>query len=205
MGLKLQTPIATARGILQDPDGVRYSDADLLVYANDALDVLVEVQPQWFERRQTLLATPSSVAQELSEVTLGHAVRAVTDVVYSYDITGSGAVSEADPAVLDAFSPGWRNDSTIAGRAIHWLRDRTDPRKFGVYPMAHALLSTFDVVYVMVPPEYTAAQDTGLPIHLSDAVSDYIVHRAESRDDEHINSNRAAQFLQSFASKIKGQ
>ena len=48
MGLQLATPVATARTILNDADAVRYSAADLLQYANDALDQIAGLIPQLF-------------------------------------------------------------------------------------------------------------------------------------------------------------
>jgi hypothetical protein len=48
-GLLLSAPIATARGILGDTTATyRYSDADLLQYANDAIDVAVTLKPSLF-------------------------------------------------------------------------------------------------------------------------------------------------------------
>jgi hypothetical protein len=72
-----------------------------------------------------------------------------------------------------------------------------------VYPPAPAD-QIVEVLYVRIPSEYAIDADTGLPAIYGDAITDYIVYRAESRDDEHVNSNRAAQFLASFVQKVKG-
>lgn len=42
------TIITQARALLQDVDATRYSDADLLVYANDALKMIRRIRPDVF-------------------------------------------------------------------------------------------------------------------------------------------------------------
>jgi hypothetical protein len=193
-GLTLATPIATARGILNDPDAVHYSAADLLQYANDCLDVLVTLLPQLFyeESEHTCAAGAEQALSFDSALQLVDVPR----------IKNGGVVLPGDRAALDAFDPAWR--SGTPGDAVNWMRvNDDDPLRFLVYPPASdgQILNT---KIVSIPAEYTISQDTGLPMVLADAITDYIVHRAESRDDEHINSNRAAQFQASFVAKVKG-
>lgn len=192
--LTLSASIATARGILNDPSAVRYTAADLLGYANDALDQIVGMLPQLFHTDGTLACIAGSVEQELPLAT-GISLVRVNNVV------GGNAVNPADRNMLDAYHPGWRNDT--AGAAVNWMPVDNAPRKFLVYPKAPPA-QTLDITYVAVPGEYTATDNTGLPTVLSDAIADYVVYRAESRDDEHVNSNRAAQFMASFVAKVRG-
>lgn len=194
MGLQLTTPVSSARTILNDTDSVRYSDADLLQYANDALDVMVKIVPELFHTDGTHACTAGTVDQELSA---GTAVALVS----VNRIQGGDDVTEADLAALGVYDPTWRTET--AGAARHWMRKGAQPRKFMIYPPAPSS-QTLEITYVAVPSEYALTDDTGLPANYSDAVADYIVYRAESRDDEHINSNRAKQFLDSFAQKVKG-
>lgn len=188
--LTLASPIAVARGILNDPDAVRYSDPDLLQYANDALDVLVTLLPQLFYKDHEHICT-AGAEQALSF----DAARALVEV---QRIKAGGVVLPGDRATLDAFDPAWR--SGTAGPAVNWMPVNDDPIRFLVYPPASAgqILNT---VIVRVPDEYTADQDTGLPKTCSDMIADYVVGRAESKDAEHVLSQRAAQFLASFAAK----
>jgi hypothetical protein len=193
-GLQLSTPIATARTILNDPDVVRYSAADLLGYANDCLDVLAaRVMPALFYA-DTTLTCAAGVEQELPVATALSLVR-VNHVV------GGNALTAAERSDFDSFMPSWRNATAAA--ALNWMRVDGHPRRFLVYPPADTS-QQLDVTYVAVPGEYTVSEDTGLPTVLADAIADYIVYRAESRDDEHVNSNRAAQFLASFVQKVGG-
>lgn len=192
--LTLATPISTARGILQDPDATRYSDADLLQYANDALDVMVGIVPQLFYQDIEHACATDKAEQALS---FG-SYRALVDVLR---VKNGPAVLPGDRATLDAFMPGWRSSTSAA--AQNWMPVGDDPLRFEVYPPAPAGQVLICKV-VQVPPEYTDAQDTGLPATLSDAIADYVVAKAESRDAEHVLSARAKQFFDMFASKIGG-
>lgn len=194
MGLQLATPIATARGILNDPNAVRYSAADLLQYANDSLDLLVGLVPEVFHTNSTLTCTANAVEQELT-------LAAALALVRVTGVRNGNAVTVADRHSFDAFLPGWRN--LTAAPAVNWMPVDGHPRRFLVYPPAPSG-QVLDVTYVAVPGEYAATVDTGLPMVFSDALADYIVYRAESRDDEHVNTNRAEQFRASFVQKIKG-
>ncbi len=197
MPLTLQTSITTARSILNDPvsgpAAPRYSNTDLLRYANDALDQIVTLTPQLFYARGTVTCI-SGVEQTLSFTN----ARAL--VVVERDQTG-GAVTLTDSVILDLYDPNWRK--APAGPIKHWMRVGDDPLKFLVYPPSTSGQVLW-VIYVRTPSEYAADADTGLPDTLSDAVADYIVYRAESRDDEYVNTNRATQFLNSFIAKVKG-
>lgn len=192
--MTLGSAISIARGILNDPNGVRYSDADLLRYANDALDQMVVLAPRLFYTDGEVLCVAGETLQTVGYGD-AHALVAVRRV------KNGNAVTPADRASLDAFDPAWHRATAAA--AVHWLAVENDPVRFLVYPPA-PVGQVLEVQYVHVPPEYTATADTTLPATYEDAVSDYIVSRAEARDDEHVNSQRVQQFSNSFVAKVKG-
>lgn len=196
MGLQLSAAIATARGIMQDTDstGYRYSDADLLQYANDALDVLVKLTPHLFYTDGDVACIKDSAMQAVS---YDDAAR----LVEVRRIKGGNAVLPCDRATLDAYSPGWQ--SAASGAAVNWMPVADDPMRFLISPPAPAG-QILEVLYVRVPPEYTSGQDTGLPTTMSDPIADYVAARAEQRDAEHVLSERAAQLMTSFVAKAKG-
>lgn len=194
MGLKLSEPIATARGILNDVVATRYrySDSDLLAYANDCLSELAELAPYFFHTEGEVECTAGQCLQQLP----------YDNALALVEITGiknGPAVHKGERAALDLFRPGWLQDA--AGQAQNWLPVTDDRMRFFVYPKAPAG-QVLKVIYIKVPDKYLAEADTGLPPTLKPAVTDYIVARAEGRDDEHINSNRAAQFLSSFTQRF---
>lgn len=193
MSLTLQSPITTARTILNDPNGVRYSDADLLRYANDALDALAKLAPQLFYERTTHTCA-AGVFQQL-------AVATSLALVNVHRVVNGNVVTPVDATTLDLYDPSWR--SSTAGAAKHWMKDSDDRRSFIVYPPASAGQS-LEITHVKVPGEYAVGDNTGIPMSYSDPIADYVVYRAESRDEEHVVSARAAQFLASFAQKVSG-
>jgi len=194
MGISLSTPIATARTILNDPDAVRYSASDMLAYANDAVRMMVPLLPHLFQSVGDVTCDGNNTMQAVrTDVAL-----AITDV---RRVKNGGAILPMDAEALSQFDPSWRNSPT--GAAISWSRVASDPLRFEIYPPAPPG-QVIEVMYLRIPVEYTASADTVLPEVYSGAIADYVVYRAESRDDEHVNANRAAQFLASFVAKVKG-
>ena len=195
MGFKLSEAISIARGILQDRDDApyRFSTADLLQYSNDALDQMVSLRPEVFHtegRIQCVEGTMQSV--DFNDARALVLVRRIKDGPALLPIVRS---------VLDLFNPSWHTDPQ--GPAENWMLVENDPVRFLVYPAAPAG-QVLEVLYVRNPQTYTADQDVAIPQVYLDAVADYIVHRAEMRDDEHVNSQRAAQFYSSFQTKVMG-
>ena len=190
MGLKLNASIDTARSILNDQDasGYRYSQEDLLKYANDALDALCEVAPQFFHTEGELECTANAVLQQ---VPYDNALALVNII----GIKDGPAITPVDRRILDQFRPSWMTDP--AGTAKHWIPIVDEPMRFFVVPKAPAG-QKLTIIYVKVPEAYAADQDTGLPMTLESAIADYIVGRAEFRNDESVNNNRAAQAMSSF-------
>lgn len=195
MGFKLGDAVAIARGILQDrgAEVLRYSTADLLQYANDALDQMVSMRPELFHAEGRINCVPGT----MQSVNFNDA----RSLVLVRRIKDGPAVVQVSRSVLDLFDPSWHEDPP--GPAVNWMAVEGDPVRFLVYPPAPAN-QILEVLFVRNPKEYTATQDTGLPSVFLDAVSDYIVYRAESRDDEHVNSQRAAQSYATFQAKVMG-
>ena len=191
-GLTLSTPIYTARGILQDPTGVRYSDADLLVYANEAVALVSKFIPHLFHSVGDVACVADSALQSVAP----DAAQALVEV---RRIKNGAAITPADRMSLDLFSPSWR--TMASAPAVHWMPVNGDPLRFELYPPAPAG-QVVEVMCVRVPETFAADTDTGLPTVLSDPIADYVVHRAESRDAEHVLSQRMQAFGQSFISKL---
>jgi hypothetical protein len=195
MSLTLAIPVATARSILNDtdPTAYRYSDADLLQYGNDALDQMVTLVPSLFYVEGEM----ECVAGALQALNFADA-RAL---VVIRNIKDGAAIIPANKPTLDLFDPSWI--SGTAGAAKNWMGVEGDPVRFYLYPPSPNG-QTLNIIYIRNPQEYTSSQDTGLPPVYTDAIADYIVYRAESRDDESVVSQRAQAFYQSFVNKCSG-
>ncbi len=196
MSFKLSSAIALARTVLNDTDSssYRYAVDDLLKYGNGFIRALATIKPE-------LLYTEGDLQCEG-----GKALQAVSfddahSLVNVVRIKNGNVVLPADKAALDAFSPGWM--AATAGAAQNWMPQGSDPRRFYIYPPA-PIGQVLEVIYVAIPGPYTEDEETYLPDTLTEAAADYIVGMAESRDDEHILSQRAAQFLAQSTARLKG-
>lgn len=192
MGLTLATPIANARTILNDiEEEYRYSDPDLLDYANGAIRVLAEAKPEWL----LAVVTHTCVAGARQSLNADESHRFVSVV----------GLTQADRSALDAFSPAWRT-AVPAGSAAQWMPVPGSPLDFEVYPPAE-LDQELSIEHIKAPGPFAATDDTGLPATLSDAFAEYICGMAEMRDDEHVNSGRVdalhARFLARLGIKTK--
>lgn len=190
--------ILTARGIYVDTDAdlQRRSDADLLVYVNDAIKEISGLRPELFAKVGDVLCVTGSVEQA---ITFSDA-QALLDVLC---IHNGAALTPFDWVAMNAFNPGWRTDT--AGTATQWSRLANDPLRFYIYPKAPATAQTLDVRYVSIPTELALGDTiTEIPTRLHPAVIDYIIYRTESADDEHVLSQRAALAYQTFLAAVKG-
>lgn len=195
MGMILQSAIDIARGVLNDTTATyRYSDPDLLEYGNGALRALAKVKPE-------LLFTEGDLTCEVGKAMQSVSFDDAYSLVNIIRIKGGNVVLPCDKAALDEFNPGWMG--ATAGPAINWMANGNDPVRFFITPPAPAN-QILEVLYVRNPGPFTAGDDTGLPNSIVDAVAGYIVGMAESRDDEAVNSNRAAMFLAKFVADLKG-
>jgi hypothetical protein len=193
-----QDIIIGARPILNDTDPVtpRQTDVELLKYVNDGLREMVPLQPTLFSTIGDMVCDPDSCEQAITFVDAA----ALLEVLCIHE---GEALTPFDMMAMGAFNPGWRTDP--GGPARQWTRFANDPLRFYLYPKAPATLQVIDVRYARIPAAYALADViTEIPVTLQPALIDYVVYRAESKDDEHVLSQRASQFYQSFVVKVKG-
>ena len=191
--MRLKDAIDTAVTILND-DGVTYARADLLRYANDALDAMLLLAPHLFHETGELSCVDGETIQAIS-FDDAHALASVVRV------KNGNALNMFDKATMDMYRPGWHQDP--AGPARGWCPDASgNPMRFYIWPKAPAN-QILEVVYVRVPKEYGETEETGLPATYAGAIADFIVASAESRDDEHANSGRAVMFFNKFMAHFR--
>jgi len=191
--MKLSDVLAETRRILQDiNEPVRYSDELLLGFANQALKRMAVIRPDLFAYIGEIPTTAGTVIQSAPADSLR-----IIEILYVKD--GDG-VTEVNRDMLDETYPTWMNDE--AAPCVNWMRHVRNPNKFFIYPKAPTG-QVLIVEYAQSPKDYTADEDVEL---LSDAyfpvVVDGTVYLAESIDNEHVNSNRAQLFQQSFTQAL---
>ena len=181
------------RRILQDTNSPqRYSDAVLLGFANQALKRIAVLRPDLFAFISTMTCTQDSVIQSAPSDSIR--------IIEVYSVVGGNGIIETNREALDQAYPTWMNDP--AGAAVNFMRHVRNANKFFIYPKAPAN-QVLNIEYAQTPPDYTADQTVALlPDAYFPVVVDATVFLAESVDNEHVNSNRAQLFQQSYTQAL---
>lgn len=190
--------ILTARTVYNDTDLdlYRFTDAELLVYVNEAIAEISALKPALFTSIGDLDCIAGQCEQTLDFADAQLIIRPIC-------IHGGAALTPFDMATMDAFNPNWRNDT--AGPAQQWSRLENDPLRFLIYPKAPAAAQTLDVQFVRNPLVLALTDPiTEIPAGFIPAIPDWVIYRAESTDDEHAVSGRAAMHRDAFYARIKG-
>lgn len=177
-----------------DPDSPRQSNEELLVYVNDALKECATLAPQLFYTTGDMECVAGQTEQGISFAD----AQALADIVR---VKGGRAVPLGDMKAMSAFNPGWGQDA--AGEAVNWFRHEGDPLRFYIYPPA-PVGQVLEAKYVRNPLEF-ALNDTitDLPSAMLPILVNYVIYRAESKDDEHVLSARASAAYQAFLNMLK--
>lgn len=191
--MKLTNVITEVRRILQDTNAPqRYSDTVLLGFANQALKRIAVLRPDLFAYIGEITTTAGAVIQS-----------APTDsirIMEIFQVKNGAGVTETSREALDQTYPTWMNDT--AGDAVNWMRHVRNPNRFFIYPKAPSGQILIGE-YAQTPKDYTADEDVALlPDAYFPVVVDATVFVAESVDNEHVNSNRAQLFQQSFTQAL---
>jgi hypothetical protein len=181
--------IAEARVLIQDSrTPYRYSDTVLLGFVNQTLRRMSILRPDLFMVIGDIPTTANTVIQSCPADSLR--------LVEIFQIKNGDAVTEVNREVLDQMSPGWVNEA--AGTPLNFMRHVRNPNKFFLYPRPTAGVVLVGE-YAQVPPAYTLNQTiAALPDAYLPVAADGVVFLAESVDNEHVNSNRAKLFQDSF-------
>lgn len=181
--------ITEARVIIQDSRlPYRYSDTVLLGFVRQTLRRMSILRPDLFTVIGEIPTTANTVVQSCPSDSLR--------LVEVFQVKGGNAVTEVNREVLDQMSPNWINDT--AGTPVNFMRHVRNPNRFFLYPRPTTGIVLI-AEYAQVPPAYTINQTiTGLPDAYLPVAADGVVFLAESVDNEHVNSNRAKLFQDSF-------
>lgn len=185
------------RHLTQDRDdtGYRQANDELLAYLKEGVALAMMVRPDLFgsDYEHTCIAgahqvIPSDKSQKLLEVRR---------------VKNGSALTKMSKAALDQFDPSWITAS--ADVALQWDFDPAGLSSFWVYPPSTAdqLLVTR---VIPQPQTYTTSnweQDMGLPDWMRVPLVSYVTGRSEFKDDESVNSGRAAAMTAQFTDTIK--
>lgn len=192
---------------LQDTDGVRWPAYELVAWLNDAQRAYLEKRP---DQKCTTQAVSLSVGFRQSIPATALSLMDIPN-----NSTGSmRRITKVDMLVLDSVLPTWRS-ATAATQVTHFMHDLREPRTFQVYPPA-AAGAQVDMTYSLYPvdvpvpdmggPASTVTGNLDLPDHAAEAVLNFVLYKAYSKDAEFGgNSQLAASYLALFNAAVGSQ
>ena len=200
--------ISRIQDILQDTTSIRWPEAELLRYVNDAQREVCNLRP---ESTATTANVALVVGTKQALPSGGLRLIKVTRNMSSAagNATGKRAVRLVDSDILDTQEPNW-HDPTVSGDAAHtttvkhYIFDEDDPRNFYVYPGASTTSTFLELVYSGAP---TDLANTSATISVDDifgnAIIDYVLFRCYLKDAEFAgNQQRAGTHYQLFAGSL---
>ena len=203
--------ISRIQDTLQDTTGVRWTEAELLRYINDAQREVVNFKPAAAaDHSNVQLATGTE--QSIPDVAM-----CLIKVVRNMSATGGSATGKkairlVDEDILNSIEPDW-HDPTVTGDAAHgsvikhYIYDPDDPRRFYVYPGVKSGLNAYvELVTARNPTDLSATSST---IYIDDvygnALVDYVLYRCYMKDAEFAgNAQRAGSHYQLFMASVSG-
>lgn len=189
---------ARARGLLIDPDGTRWTDAEIMAWVSDAQRTILTAKPDVFGRvtKVALVAGTKQVLPDDAYLLLG-VIRNTTS-----DGTPRRAVRLVSREVMDAVSPDWHT-ATASPTVQNYIYDSTLLTTFFVYP-PNTGAGYVDANYAVQPDEVTS-MSAALPIpdNYLPALADYVLFRSYSKDSDFAAGMQlAASYYTSFTQFI---
>lgn len=190
---------------LQDSTSIRWPINELVRYLNDGQREIVLHRPD----SMVTNATVALVAGSKQALPAGGAK--LIEVIRNTSGT-KRAVRQCNREILDAQTPGWHALTGVT-EVLHFMFDPRDPKVFYVYPPAAASGASVELVYAALPADVTEPADgvtytsvsgnISVPDIYGNALLDYILYRAYSKDSEYAgNAQRAVSHYTAFANSL---
>lgn len=205
--MKVSDIITRARILLNDQDGTRWLDNELVSWINDAQKLIALVRPDSSVSNSTVTLV---VGTKQSIPTGGFRLLDVIRNMNVDGITGGRSIRAVDREVLDSQDPMWHT-TTTSGTIKHFIYDNRNPLAYYVYPPAIAG-TKIEIMYSVAPTEITynagnvsATMNTDLTVSdiYLESVLNYVMYRAYSKDAEFSqNPQLAAGYLQTVYSML---
>lgn len=206
MAVAVSEIMSRAAYILNDAGAVRWTPQEMLLWINDG-------------QRAVVIGKPSANT-ETSTISLAAGTRqavpaSASQLVRILRNTDGPAITMVDREIMDAHVPGWGDTTVWPADAIveHAIYDRASPEAFDVFP-ANDGTGEIEAVIAVLPsdiaepgsnPDQIASytDNIGIPDSYREALVNYLVYRAFSKDAEYPDSaQRAAAHYQTFAAAV---
>lgn len=205
--MKVSDIIDRARILLNDQDGTRWLDGELVSWINDAQKLIALTRPD-----ASVSTGPVTLSAGTKQSIPNGGFR-LLDVIRNLGadgVTGGRAIRIVDREVMDSQDPFWHS-SMASGVIKHFIYDNRNPMVYYVYPPAQAG-TKIEIMYSVAPAEIvynvatpSVALNTVLTVSsiYLESVLNYLMYRAYSKDAEFSqNPQLAAGYLQTVYSML---
>lgn len=204
MAILVSEIFGTVREVIQDELSVRWTDAELIDYLNDAVRTAVLLKPDISPITEEFTCA-AGYKQSWSTLT--------TEIVQLLDVTQTTATGGGTETpvtfikrnVLDLELPTWRS-ATASATIQYYMYDPKQRDVFYVYPPATAG-ATIELVYTGLPVAVTATTDEVPLIDIyAPALINYVIWRAYTKDSDYSgNPQLAGSYYGAFFQLITGK
>jgi hypothetical protein len=194
-----QSIVSRVQTILQDTNGVRWPSDELINWLNDAQREIVLLKPDSF----TTSATHPLVTGTKQDIpSLGVSLVDITHNVNSSGNATGSAIRPIQREILDAQRPDWHSTTATTAEVKFYIFDARNPKQFFIYP-PNTNAGFVNIVYASSPPTVGITDTISLDDIYANAIADYMLYRAYSKDAEYAaNAQRAMTSYGSFAQSL---
>lgn len=194
MTVPVSSILTRAKRTLQDTTGIRWPDLELLDWLNDGQREVAMLVPQAGAVTTTVALVNNSRQQIPSDGT--QFLKLVRNI-------GGRAIRQTQQSILDSQIPNWHE--AVGNEVMHYTFDPIEPRSYYVYPRASRQV---ELVYARSPSASTMNGNLSIPAIYANAVLDYILYRAYSKDAEQTANRELAnihytRFVESLGMKAQ--
>jgi hypothetical protein len=191
---------------LQDTTSVRWPEAELIRYINDAQREIVNFRPEASATTDTITLV-TGTKQSLPSAGL-RLIKLVRNMSAASGGTGGRAIRIVDVDILNTQEPNWHDPDVIGDAAHgtvvkHYSFDPDDPKNFYVYPGIDGD-AYVELVYSASPTDLSSGSDNiSVDDIFANAIIDFVLYRAYQKDSEYAgNAQRAGTHYQLFVNSL---
>lgn len=190
------------RNLVQDSDKIRWTDAEMLDWVNDAQKEISKRVLTAYPKR-VIKALVAGTRQSLEALGVSDG-RAVIDVVCNVSATNvyGKSIRSITREELDSGNPTWASETE--DEVSHWAKEPSMLREFYVHPALSTVGGKVELIYSAIPPLLSNVTES---IHLDDsystAIGYYVAFRLYSKDIEVAdNAAIAASYFKLFTDSL---
>ena len=198
MTVSVQDILGRARLQLMDDTGIRWTDAELVRYINDAQREIVLYKPDAVTHNENLnLVAGTKQALPATSIRL-------LSVVRNRTTASTRSVRAVSRETLDRFKPDWHGETAVE-EVQHFIFDELDQQNFYVYPPNNGD-GVVEILYTKHPDTVDDTDNLEVADAYGNVVLDYVLYRSFAKDgDLPASANRSAGHYQAFMGALTGK